>query len=213
MKFQVDAPEGKPKEPFFLLTHGAAGDLSTSGLKAMSSALAQRGHLSVRANLPYRTAGRKSPPLAEKSVPGLIEIFEKVRSEVGPGARWVAGGASYGGRVASLAAAEGMESSGLIFFPYPLHRPGDSANPRTDHWSRILVPCLFIQGTNDPFCHVDMLQMALSTLGADPTLLLVQGGDHSLKVAGNKRSSEPGKSVQTVIEDLVPQVSDWVDSL
>ncbi|MGH2810933.1 MAG: alpha/beta family hydrolase, partial [Actinomycetota bacterium] len=126
---EVDRPAGRPQEPSFFLTHGAGGDLSSPGLKGFSAALAAAGHLSVRANLPYRTAGRKTPPAAERSVGGLTALFEEARQQFGPQAIWVAGGRSYGGRVASMAAAEGLAAAGLIFFPYPLHRPGDPSRP------------------------------------------------------------------------------------
>src|SRR5438874_1064776 len=70
----------------------------------------------------------------------------------GIGADVVVGGRSYGGRVASLAAAAPEnEFGGLLLFAYPLHRPGFREQLRTEHWPRIRCPVLLIQGESDPF--------------------------------------------------------------
>lgn len=211
--FRVDQPAGRPREPFFCLTHGAGGDLSSAGLVAMSASLAERGHLSVRFNLPYRAAGRRSPPAAEKSVPGFFDAYQTITERFGQGARWVAGGRSYGGRVASLAAVDGLKVAGLMFFPYPLHRPGDAAHPRTEHWPDIRLPSLFIQGTKDPFCRIDVLERSLPSLGAKPTLLLVEGGDHSLKTGASKEPGNRSQSEEEVVAGLMEKVSDWLSDL
>lgn len=212
--FEIDPPSGHRRDPSFFLTHGAGGDRSSRDLKAMSSALAGLGHLCVRADLPYRTARRKSPPAAEKSVAGFLELFGRAGQEAGAGHRgWVAGGRSYGGRVASMAAAEGLLAAGLIFFPYPLHRPGDPSHPRTGHWPRIELPCLFIQGTKDPFCDVAVLEKELQALGSEYKLLLVEGGDHSLKVPADKAAGTKAKSQEAVAAGLAEDVSGWAEGL
>ncbi|HEX2180593.1 MAG TPA: alpha/beta family hydrolase, partial [Actinomycetota bacterium] len=148
---EVDEPLGDPLPLRFLLTHGAGGDRNTAGLKALGRGLAERGYLVVRPDLPYRAAGRASPPLAEKSVPGLVATLEAARRETGEGP-WVVGGRSYGGRVASMAVAGGLNAAGLLLYSYPLHRPGDPSQLRVAHWPQIKVPSLFLEGTNDPFC-------------------------------------------------------------
>lgn len=213
MQFEVDVPSGEPREPFLLLTHGAGGDLSSSGLTAFSSRLAEQGHLSVRVNLPYRSAGRKSPPAAERAVDGFLQILDMVKEKFGPSARWIAGGRSYGGRVASMAAIAGLDAAGLAFFPYPLHRPGDPSNPRAAHWPRIKLPCLFVQGTHDPFCDMSLIEKLLPTLGAEPTLIPVPGGDHSLKVRATNSPSARSLSEDEVVQEIMPAVVTWLRRL
>lgn len=90
----------------------------------------------------------------------------------GPGA--VIGGHSYGGRVASLAAAgvgraQGAAPrgyAGLICLSYPLHRPGapETAAARTAHWPVIAVPSLLLSGASDPFARIDLLETAMPAL-------------------------------------------------
>lgn len=135
---EVDGPESSDRV-HFLLTHGAGGDRNTAGLKALSLGLAEHGYLVVRPDLPYRAAGRSTPPLAERSVPGFNNIVASAREQFGPDALWVVGGRSYGGRVASLAVAGGLDAAGLLLYSYPLaparellRAPGGSlaADPR-----------------------------------------------------------------------------------
>ncbi|HEX2052667.1 MAG TPA: alpha/beta family hydrolase [Actinomycetota bacterium] len=208
---EVDAPEGKPAA-CFLLTHGAGGDRNTAGLRALAEGLAAAGSLVVRPDLPYRAAGRSSPPLAERSVPGFLRIYESAREMFG-GARWIAGGRSYGGRVASMAVAQGLDAAGLLLWSYPLHRPGDPSQPRVAHWRRIKVPTLFLEGTRDPFCDPATFARHLPELGVEPLVHFVEGGDHSLKVAKANAPDGKGRSEASVVATLVPVIRDWVQTL
>jgi predicted alpha/beta-hydrolase family hydrolase len=196
-----------------LLTHGAGGDLHGAGLEALAKGLAVLGHTVVRFNLPYREAGRSAPPPAEKSVPGYREGYEAARASVEDLRPWAVGGKSYGGRVASLAVAAGMEAAALVFYGYPLHPPGKPDSLRVAHWPSIPVPCLFLEGTEDPFCHLDLLRQHLPSLGGPATLHIVQGGDHSLRVAGAKSPDGKPRSEGRVMAELAPVVSDWLESI
>lgn len=91
---------------------------------------------------------------AERAVPVLIR-------KVPAGA--VAGGHSYGGRVASMAAAE-VNYAGLVLLSYPLHRPGHPEDLRTEHWSRITCPMLFLSGESDPFAKIELLRSSVRQL-------------------------------------------------
>ncbi|MEX2587755.1 MAG: alpha/beta family hydrolase [Actinomycetota bacterium] len=179
---EVDSASDQMRPPSFLLTHGAGGSLATPGLRALGAALAERGFLVVRADLPYRAAGRKTPPKAESSVAGFAGVVQEARRRFG-GRSWVVGGRSYGGRVASLAVAWGLNVSGLLLYSYPLHRPGDPSTPRVDHWPQISVPTLFLEGTNDPFCDPATFERCLPLLAGKATVHTVEGGDHSLRVS------------------------------
>jgi predicted alpha/beta-hydrolase family hydrolase len=202
----------KPGVPV-LLTHGAGGDVHGAGLTALAEGLAALGHTVVRFNLPYRVAGRSSPPPAEKSVPGYREGYEAARQAVGGSQPWAVGGKSYGGRVASLAVAEGMEVAALVFYGYPLHPPGKPESLRVAHWPSITVPSLFLEGTDDPFCNLDLLREHLPLLGGPATLHVVEGGDHSLQVRASKSADGKPRSQARVMADLAPVVSAWLESV
>src|SRR3984893_7609658 len=76
----------------------------------------------------------------------------------------IAGGHSYGGRVASMAATE-VNYAALVLLSYPLHRPGHPEDLRTEHWSRIGCPVLLLSGESDPFARIDLLRAAMPLLG------------------------------------------------
>src|SRR5207245_6464242 len=69
----------------------------------------------------------------------------------------VIGGHSFGGRVASLLAAE-EPCAGLVLFSYPLHAPGkqEAWRERSAHWARIACPVLLLSGAADPFARIDL---------------------------------------------------------
>ena len=111
--------------------------------------LASRGIAATAIDLPKRRA--------EDAVTALLAIVPE-----GPGT--VAGGHSYGGRVASLAAAE-VAFGGLVLLSYPLHRPGGAElGPRIDHWPRITCPVLLLSGEADQFARIDLLREAVERL-------------------------------------------------
>jgi predicted alpha/beta-hydrolase family hydrolase len=184
-RYAIDEPAKglKRKTPSVMLTHGAAGDKDSKGLVALSGALTEAVYRVVRFDLPYRTAGRASPPKAELSVPGFAELFEEITERIG--GNWVVGGKSYGGRVCSLGVAGGIPAVGLLFVGYPLHPPGKPEKLRVEHWPKIKVPTFFLQGSRDAFCTIALLKKNLPKLGGDFTLELVEGADHSLKAPGS----------------------------
>ena len=91
---------------------------------------------------------------AERAVPVFIE-------KVPAGA--IAGGHSYGGRVASMAAVE-IRYKALILLSYPLHRPGHPEDLRTEHWPKIRCPVLILSGEADAFARVELLRAAVRLL-------------------------------------------------
>jgi predicted alpha/beta-hydrolase family hydrolase len=108
--------------------------------------LERRGINAIAIDLPKRKA--------EEAIPAFHRVVPR-EADV------VVGGHSYGGRVASLAAAEpGAPYRALVLFSYPLHPPGghDRAAARTEHWPRIRCPVLLLSGESDPFARIDLLR-------------------------------------------------------
>ena len=106
---------------------------------------------------------------AERAVP----VFEQ---KVPAGS--VAGGHSYGGRVASMAATE-VDFAGLVLLSYPLHRPGHPEDPRTEHWTKITCPILFLSGESDPFARIELLKASVRRL-PQAELVTFPGVGHGL---------------------------------
>lgn len=194
--------------PAFLLVPGAGGDLETPGLVGLADAIAELGHLVVRANLPYREAGRRAPR-ADRSIPGYLAVLAAAR-ELAPRTPWVGGGKSYGGRVATLAAAEGADVAGLVLYGYPLHPPGKPERLRVDHWPDVRQPCLFLQGDRDPFGGPEEIGEHVTRLPRRATVHHVVGGDHSLAVTRNAAPDGTARRPEVTTAALGPVVARWL---
>lgn len=92
------------------------------------------------------------------------------------------GGQSYGGRQATmLAADEPVVAQGLLLFSYPLHPPGQPERLRVEHFPRLAVPALFVQGTRDPFGAPDELREHIGRVPAATAILPVEEAGHDLR--------------------------------
>jgi uncharacterized protein len=146
------------------LGHGASGNAAS--MAPFVDGLARRGIAATAIDLPKRRA--------EEAVPVLHSIVPS-RPDV------AVGGQSYGGRVASLAAAEpDAPYAGLVLLSYPLHRPGHPTELRTEHWPAIRCPVLLLSGEADPFARINLLRVAVRGLKR-AELVTYPGLGHTLK--------------------------------
>lgn len=158
-----------------LLTPGAGADRDHHTLVALEDGLAP---LPVgRIDFPYRREGRRAPDRPAKAVACIVEEAAALVAATGvePGAL-VLGGRSYGGRMCSLAVAEGLPAAGLVLLSYPLHPPGKPDRLRTEHFGQIGVPCLFVSGERDPFGSPDELTEATAAIAGPVTHVWLPGG-------------------------------------
>src|SRR5262249_5263023 len=113
-------------------------------------------------------------------------------------------GKSMGGRISTYLAAKGERCAGLVLFGYPLHPPKQPAKIRSEHFSAIAQPALFLQGTRDEFAELPLLRSALERYGGRATLEVIDTADHGFHVL---KSS--GKSDDEVRELLLDRVERW----
>jgi predicted alpha/beta-hydrolase family hydrolase len=96
--------------------------------------------------------------------------------------RIILAGVSYGGRQASmLAADEPALADGLLLLSYPLHPPGKPTQMRTAHFPRLGARTVFVQGSKDPFGSIEEMQAALRQISAPHKLIVIEGAGHDLK--------------------------------
>jgi uncharacterized protein len=165
-----------------LLTPGAGSDRDHPSLRAIEEAVAP---LPVaRVDFPYRREGRKAPDRAPKLLATVVEEAGALAARAGVDpASVVLGGRSMGGRMCSMAVADGLPAAGLVLIAYPLHPPGRPDRLRTEHLPALDVPCLFVSGTRDPFGTPEELEAATAAVAGPVTHVWVDGGRHELKGA------------------------------
>ena len=165
-----------------LLTPGAGADRNQASLIAIEDRLAPAGVVVERMDFPYRKAGRKAPDRA----PVLIEAVRQGAAELAARTglapeRIFLGGRSMGGRMCSMAVAEGLPAAGLVLISYPLHPPGKPEQLRIDHLPALDLPCLFVSGTRDAFGTPDELTAHIAAVPGPTEVVWIDGGDHGLR--------------------------------
>jgi uncharacterized protein len=200
----IDRPDGAAA--VVVLGHGAGSGMRSPFMAGIARGLVEQGLAVARFDFPYMHAGRKAPDPA----PALIETWRLARAAVGERVPLplVAGGKSLGGRIASMAVAEGMAVEALVFLGYPLHPPGRPEKLRREHLEHVSVPMLFLQGSRDAFAQPDLLAETLGRLGPRARLVEVDGGDHSFRVPGGPRDgAEIGVGLAPAVAGFVAAVA------
>ena len=128
-----------------LLAPGAGADRNQSALVAIEEALVPAGMAVRRMDFPYRKAGRRAPDREPVLLRSVVEEAQALAAEAGcPPEAIAMGGRSMGGRMCSIAVADGLPGAALILISYPLHPPGRPERLRTEHFPRsdvaLLVP-------------------------------------------------------------------------
>jgi predicted alpha/beta-hydrolase family hydrolase len=161
-----------------LLAPGAGSGRDQPTLVAIERAVAAHGAAVVRMDFPYRIAGRRAPDRA----PVLVAAVRKEAARLSRRTpALVAGGRSMGGRMCSLAVAQGLAASGLVLISYPLHPPGRPDKLRSEHFADLRVPCLFVSGTRDAFGSTAELEEAAAAIPGAVTVHWIEGSDHALR--------------------------------
>jgi uncharacterized protein len=185
----VSARFAAPSDPFatLVVAHGAGAGMDHPFLVGFARACVGEGLGTLRFNFPYIEAGRRSPDPEAALRDAWRAAFEAAAARSSGRPVW-ASGKSLGGRIASMAVADGeLSAAGLVFLGYPLHPPGKPERLRDEHLYRIEVPMLFLQGTEDPFATADLLAGIVERLGDRTEIVWFEGGGHSFEVRGRKR--------------------------
>jgi predicted alpha/beta-hydrolase family hydrolase len=202
-------PGARERERAVLLAHGAGAGPASPFMTAIAEGLAARGFAVLSFHYPYmelraRDGKQRAPdraPLLEATHAAAARALER---HFAPRARPLYAGKSLGGRMATHLAAKGADCAGLVLLGFPLHAPGRQASPRSEHFRAMVQPALFLQGTRDALCDLELLRRALSTYGGAATLEVIEGADHGFSVP--KRS---GRTDEQVWEELLERIDAW----
>ena len=205
---QLDRPAGPVRASAILLAHGAGFAFDAPWMERIALGLVARGFPVLRFNYPYkeraRLSGRDLPPDRQAVLEEAHALAVATLAERAGGARLLLAGKSMGGRISTYLAAKGERCAGLVLFGYPLHPPREVTRTRSEHFSTLAQPALFLQGTRDEFAELELLRAALVRYGGRATLEVIEDADHGFHV---RKSSE--KNDDEVREFLLERVARW----
>ncbi|HEU0181841.1 MAG TPA: alpha/beta family hydrolase [Agromyces mariniharenae] len=180
-----------------VVAHGAGAGMEHPFMSGFTRAMHDLGSATLRFNFPYREAKRRFPDRPPVAIATWRAALAAAAERAGAAEPIWASGKSFGGRMASMAVADGMPAAGLIYLGYPLHPPGRPEKARDEHLPGITAPMLFLQGRNDPFAiPYEQLDEVVARIGPTATLEWIDEANHSFEVKGRKRpAAEIGASL------------------
>jgi predicted alpha/beta-hydrolase family hydrolase len=149
----------------------------------------------VSFDYPYMREQRRAPDKLPQLIAAHREALAKATAEYGGPV--VLAGKSMGSRVGCHLALEEPSVRALVCFGYPLKAPGKTGTLRDEVLLALRVPILFLQGTRDPLCPLDLLETVRTKMSAPSTLHVVEGGDHSLTVSATALRAAGGKQADS----------------
>lgn len=174
--------------PLFLFAPGAGASSTHPWMQRWKERLAAIGDIKTF-DYTYMQQGQRRPD----RLPQLVATHRQALTDARQGGTGPAFliGKSMGGRIGCHVALE-ESIAGLICFGYPLCGGGDPTRLRDKVLQQLQTPILFIQGTRDPLCPLDLLENVRLKMTCPNFLHLVEGGDHSLLVLKRQLKAEGG---------------------
>jgi uncharacterized protein len=192
-----------------VLAHGAGAGMTHPFLEKLARELGEAGVATFRYQFPYMEQRRRapdSPSVATATVAAAVQAAAKAA----PGLALLAGGKSFGGRMSSQAASQGLLEGvrGLVFFGFPLHPPNKPSTKRAEHLEKVKIPMLFLQGTRDTLADLKLLQPICAGLGSRAQLHVIETADHSFHVLKSSRRSDA-----EVLHELAQTTASWAERI
>ena len=197
--------------PRFLFAPGAGAPSSHPWLRHWAELLTEIGTVRLF-DYDYMRAGRRRPDPGPLLIAAHRAALTEARA-AGEGPV-VLIGKSMGGRIGCHVALEESVSA-LVCLGYPLCGGGDPTKLRDKILREIRTPILFVQGTRDKLCPLDLLEKVRREMTAANELHVVEGGDHSLAVtksqlraAGETQAEVDGRILQAIRDFLNRHIRD-----
>jgi uncharacterized protein len=208
---EVSAILVRPRGAQFLLVlaHGAGAGMTHPFLAKLAGELANAGVATLRYQFPYMEQRRRRPDSPAVAI-ATVTAAVNTAAQLAPELPLLAGGKSFGGRMTSTAAAQGLLSNiyGLVFFGFPLHPPNKPGTKRAEHLRGVQQSMLFVQGTRDTLADLNLLRPICEQLGPRVTLHIINTADHSFHVL---KSS--GKDGVGVLRELAERTASWAKEI
>ncbi|KAF8412133.1 hypothetical protein HHK36_000089 [Tetracentron sinense] len=186
--------------PLVLFAHGAGAPSTSDWMIRWKDMLGKALHAVevVTFDYPYISGGkRRAPPKAEKLVEFHSDVVKTAVAKH-PGHPLILVGKSMGSRVSCMVACgEEIDASALVCLGYPLK--GMNGAVRDATLLQLTIPIMFVQGSKDGLCPLEKLAAVRKKMKSVNELHVIEGGDHSFKIA--KKHLQSNGSTQDESED------------
>src|SRR5207249_7083311 len=193
--------------PLFLLAPGAGAPSTHPWMQCWKERLQTIGDVEVF-DYAYMREGRKRPDPLPRLIAAhreaLSEARERHRSET-----TILIGKSMGGRIGCHVSLE-ERGDGLICLGYLLCAMGDRTKLLDEVLRALTTPILFVQGTRDSLCPLDLLERVRTEMKTPNFLHVVEGGDHSLR-APKRQLQGTGETQEDVDQQILKAITGFVD--
>ncbi|PYJ73560.1 MAG: alpha/beta hydrolase [Verrucomicrobia bacterium] len=196
-------------KPLILFAPGAGAPSSHPWMQKWKERLSEIGDVETF-DYGYMRQGRKRPD----PLPQLVAAHRKALSDTRkrhPTGSTILIGKSMGGRVGCHVSLE-EKVDALVCLGYPLCAMGDRRKLRDEILRALTTPILFVQGTRDSLCSLDLLERVRSEMKAPNRLHIVEGGDHSLRVP-KRQPQAAGETQDDVDQRILQTIADFVRQL
>ena len=183
--------------PFLLFAPGAGAPSTHPWMQKWKGYLQSIGEVALF-DYDYMREGRRRPDPLPQMIAAHRQALAQFREKVSGQIFLI--GKSMGGRISCHVALE-EKVAGLICLGYPLCGGGDRSKLRDKVLRELQTPILFVQGTRDPLCPLDLLAEVRSQMKASNILHLVENGDHSLRIT--KRGLQAAGETQDDVDQRI----------
>src|SRR6266705_6011236 len=196
-------------KPLILFAPGAGAPSSHPWMQNWKVRLSEIGDVETF-DYDYMREGRKRPDPLLKLIAAHRKALSQARERHQVGSTILIG-KSMGGRIGCHVSLE-EKVDGLICLGYPLCSMGDRTKLRDEVLRRLTAPILFVQGTRDSFCPLDLLERVRGEMTAPNFLHLVEGGDHSL-IVPKRQLEATGETQDAVDERILETIAQFISGL
>lgn len=173
-------------------------------MQSIADALERRGIGTLRFDFAFIREGRKRVDPPDAAIAEIERAYAAAAAKTGLPI-WI-GGHSFGGRMATHAAAAGrIEPRGLVLYSFPLHPAGKPGSERARHLVEIRLPMLFVSGTRDALAERERLEAVVAGLPS-AELHWLETADHGYRVRRRERASD-----EDVFDELARASREFID--
>jgi predicted alpha/beta-hydrolase family hydrolase len=196
-------------KPLIVFAPGAGAPSSHPWMQNWKRRLSEIGDVETL-DYAYMREGRKRPDLLPKLIAAHRQAMGDARKRH-PAQPTILIGKSMGGRVGCHLSLE-EKVDGLVCLGYPLCAMGNRTKLRDEVLRALSTPILFVQGTRDALCPLDLLERVRTEMKTQNVLHVVEGGDHSLRVP-KRQLQATGKTQEEIDQQILEAIAGFVDQV